>query len=99
MKQLSHLKFAVAFLTLLVASCTRSHGVVVGSKNFTEQIVLGEIAAQQIERTLHVSVARRLDLGGTLLAHLSLVKGEIDLSRVHGNRAYLGIEVAAGVRS
>lgn len=60
-------------------SCIRPAGVVVGSKNFTEQIILGEIAAQQIERRLHISVERRLDLGGTLLAHLSLVKGEIDL--------------------
>jgi osmoprotectant transport system substrate-binding protein len=60
-------------------SCNRSARVVVGSKNFTEQIILGEIAAQQIERRLHVPVERRLDLGGTLLAHLSLVKGEIDL--------------------
>ena len=60
-------------------SCNRSAGVVVGSKNFTEQIILGEIAAQQIERRLHVPVERRLDLGGTLLAHLSLVKGDIDL--------------------
>ena len=60
-------------------SCKHSASVIVGSKNFTEQIILGEIAAQQIERRLHVSVERRLDLGGTLLAHLSLVKGEIDL--------------------
>jgi osmoprotectant transport system substrate-binding protein len=60
-------------------SCNRPAGVVVGSKNFTEQIILGEIAAQQIERRLHIPVERRLDLGGTLLAHLSLVKGEIDL--------------------
>jgi glycine betaine/choline ABC-type transport system substrate-binding protein len=64
---------------LALLGCGRPDAVVVGSKNFTEQIVLGEIAAQQIESRLHVRVARRLDLGGTLLAHLALKNGEIDL--------------------
>jgi glycine betaine/choline ABC-type transport system substrate-binding protein len=51
----------------------------VGSKNFTEQLILGEIAAQQIERKLHLRVERKLNLGGTLLSHEALVKGDIDL--------------------
>ncbi len=50
-----------------------------GSKNFTEQVVLGEIIAQQLERRLHVHVERSLNLGGTLLAHQALVSGQIDL--------------------
>ncbi len=49
-----------------------------GSKNFTEQLILGEIAAQQLERRLGVHVERRLNLGGTLLAHSALVQGDID---------------------
>ena len=51
----------------------------VGSKNFTEQVILGEILAQHLERRLHVHVERRLNLGGTLLAHQALLSGEIDL--------------------
>ena len=51
----------------------------VGSKNFAEQLLLGEIAAQQIERRLHVTVERKFQIGGTLLAHEALVKGDIDL--------------------
>lgn len=72
---------AASVLAMLAAcgGCGRSSSIVVGSKNFTEQIVLGEIAAQQIERRLHVSVERRLDLGGTMLAHLALENGQIDL--------------------
>ena len=71
---------AVAILSLALLSCGRGHrGVVVGSKNFTEQLILGEIAAQQLERRLGQPVERRLNLGGTLLAHNALVKGEIDL--------------------
>lgn len=65
-------------LTFTLASCSRN-GITVGSKNFTEQLVLGEIVAQQIERKVHVPVDRKLNLGGTLLAHQALVNGEIDL--------------------
>jgi osmoprotectant transport system substrate-binding protein len=60
-------------------ACSRNGAIVVGSKNFTEQLVLGEIAAQQIERKLHIHVVRRLDLGGTLLAHEAIVRGDIDI--------------------
>ncbi len=70
----------IAALTL--AGCSSSsagHVLRVGSKNFTEQVVLGEIIAQHLERRLHQKVDRRLNLGGTLLAHQALVAGEIDL--------------------
>jgi len=63
----------------LLAGCSHPARIVVGSKNFTEQVVLGEMLAQQIERRLQVRVERKLNLGGTLLAHEALVKGEIDL--------------------
>jgi glycine betaine/choline ABC-type transport system substrate-binding protein len=64
----------------LLAGCARGpRPVVVGSKNFTEQVILGEIVAQQIENKLHERVERRLNLGGTLLAHQSLAAGQIDL--------------------
>ena len=71
---------AIALLTaLLFASCSRPAGIVVGSKNFTEQVLLGEILAQQIERRMGVPVTRKLDLGGTLLAHEALTSRSIDL--------------------
>jgi glycine betaine/choline ABC-type transport system substrate-binding protein len=70
----------VACLTmLLLAGCARKPHIVVGSKNFTEQVLLGEILAQQIERRLGVPVERKLNLGGTMLAHEALVRGDIDL--------------------
>lgn len=72
------MRLAVVALTLLMASCARKT-ITVGSKNFSEQLLLGEIAAQQIERKVHISVNRKLNLGGTLLAHQALVNGEIDL--------------------
>ncbi len=69
----------LAGLAAALAGCARRPAVVVGSKNFTEQTLLGEIAAQQLERRLEARVGRKLDLGGTLLAHEALVAGEIDL--------------------
>lgn len=53
--------------------------IVVGSKNFIEQWILGEIAAQQLERKLHIQVERKLNLGGTLLTHEAILHGDIDL--------------------
>ncbi|MFL6414982.1 MAG: glycine betaine ABC transporter substrate-binding protein [Bryobacteraceae bacterium] len=74
------MKYTVLLLIALgLCSCSRTNGIVVGSKNFTEQLILGEIAAQQIERKLHLRVERKLNLGGTLLSHEALVKGDIDL--------------------
>jgi glycine betaine/choline ABC-type transport system substrate-binding protein len=72
-------KTIIAGLSLLLASCAPRNAIVVGSKNFTEQVLLGEILAQQIERKLGTPVIRKLDLGGTLLAHEALAAGSIDL--------------------
>jgi osmoprotectant transport system substrate-binding protein len=71
---------ALSTATLLLNACSSgSRAIRVGSKNFTEQVVLGEIIAQHIENRLHVQVERNLNLGGTLLAHQALVNGQIDL--------------------
>jgi glycine betaine/choline ABC-type transport system substrate-binding protein len=51
----------------------------VGSKNFTEQIVLGELLAQTIERQTDLKVERRLNLGGTFICDQALRSGDIDL--------------------
>jgi osmoprotectant transport system substrate-binding protein len=72
---------SAVLLLAFAAACGRGRPItiVVGSKNFTEQEILGEIAAQQLERRLGPRVTRKLDIGGTLLAHEALVAGEIDL--------------------
>ena len=62
-----------------IVGCTKEHPITVGSKNFTEQVILGEIVAQHLEHRLGRRVARKLNLGGTMLAHQALVRGEIDL--------------------
>ncbi len=53
--------------------------IVVGSKNFTEQVIVGEIVAALIEGRTDLAVDRRLNLGGTFVCHKALVAGELDL--------------------
>lgn len=64
---------------VVVTSACGPRPIVVGSKNFTESVLLGEIAAQQIENRLHVPVERSMDLGGTFVAQQAMVAGSIDL--------------------
>lgn len=72
--------WTVASLALLPAGCGHAKKqLAVGSKNFTEQVVLGEIVAQHLENRLGHSVARRLNLGGTLLSYQALLNGQISL--------------------
>jgi osmoprotectant transport system substrate-binding protein len=69
-------------ILLLLASlpaCSRRDRIVVGCKNFTEQIVLGEIIAQKIENKTHLPVERRFYLGGTYIAHQGILAGRIDI--------------------
>ncbi len=63
-----------------LVSCSPSDSViVVGSKNFTESVLLGELLAQQIEHRTDLRVDRRLNLGGTFLCHQALRSGQIDV--------------------
>jgi len=64
--------------------------IAVGSKDFTEQILLGELLAQAIEAKTGLQVERRFDLGGTM-AHEALVAGEIDAYVEYTGTALLAI--------
>lgn len=71
---------ACLILVLIGAGCSDDRRrVTVGSKNFLEQVLLGELIAQHLERRLGITVDRRLNLGGTMLAHRALLNGDIDL--------------------
>jgi len=70
---------AVVLLTSGVAARRTGGTIVVGSKNFTEQIVLGELLAQIIERDAGLPVDRRLNLGGTIICDRALLTGDIDV--------------------
>lgn len=65
---------------ILLLGCSPGHrGIVVGSKNFTEQAVLGEILAQQIEKKTGLPVERRFYLAGSYICHQALLADRIDL--------------------
>jgi len=74
---------AAVIAMVIVGSATvfsgRRAAIVVGSKNFTEQLILGEIVAGTIERETGLTVDRRLNLGGTLICEQALVSGDIDV--------------------
>jgi len=57
----------------------RPKPIVVGSKNFTEQVVLSEIIAQHLEHRLGRPITRRFNIGGTLLTYQAILAGEISL--------------------
>ncbi len=77
-------KFVISSLilsSLLVSSCAPSHSnrIVIGSKNFTESMILAELVAQQIESRTHLKVERRFYLAGTYICQQAILAGRIDL--------------------
>ena len=65
---------------MLIAGCRpRSTGTTVGSKNFTEQLILGEMLAQYLEPVARHGIARRFYLAGTYICHQALLAGRIDM--------------------
>jgi osmoprotectant transport system substrate-binding protein len=68
-------------LIVLTSSCAPSHAdrVVIGSKNFTESLILGELMAQQIEAHTSLKVERRFYLAGTYICHQGMLAGRIDI--------------------
>ncbi len=65
----------------LLLSCSPSHSnrIVVGSKNFTESFILGELIAQQIEAHTSLKVERRFYLAGTYICQQAILAGRIDI--------------------
>ncbi|MCU1335137.1 MAG: Substrate-binding region of ABC-type glycine betaine transport system [Bryobacterales bacterium] len=71
---------AALLCVFFLASCGGSKKpVVVGSKNETEQMLLGEIVAQHLEHRLGRTVERRSGLGGTAVLYQSILSGEVGI--------------------
>lgn len=70
----------VALVTALLAACSVRRGdtIVVGSKNFPEQALLGEILAQHLEARTHLRIERRFYLAGSYICQQALLAGRID---------------------
>lgn len=75
-------KIFLLVASLLLAFCCsspRTDRIVVGSKNFTESLILGELMAQQIEAHTNLKVERRFYLAGTYICHQGMLAGRIDV--------------------
>jgi osmoprotectant transport system substrate-binding protein len=69
---------ALAFLMLAGCAPPRPDHPVIGAKNFTEQVVLGELLAQEIEAKSNLKVERRFYLAGSYICNQALISGRID---------------------
>ncbi len=75
--------FMIVFLSILVlrlSGCgSNTPHITIGSKFFTEQVILAELLAQHLEARTGIRVERKANLGGTLLVHKALLSGAIDM--------------------
>ncbi|MBD6617732.1 ABC transporter substrate-binding protein [Komarekiella sp. 'clone 1'] len=85
-------------LLLLITSCkpnlsnsSSGGNIIVASKDFTEQDILGELLAQQIEATTNLKVDRRPRLGGSFICHSAITSGKIDAYIEYTGTAFTGI--------
>jgi len=71
---------ALTFVCLAFSSCESHSGrIVIGTKNFTESLMLGELMAQQIEAHTNLKVERRFYLAGTYICQQAILAGRIDI--------------------
>ncbi|MDG2615798.1 glycine betaine ABC transporter substrate-binding protein [Thermoleptolyngbya sichuanensis XZ-Cy5] len=88
LRRLLILPLVALFSAFVVVSCAGGSGgpsgsasggtVTVGSKDFTEAFIIGEMYALVLEKA-GLTVNRKLNLGGTPVAQAALMSGEIDL--------------------
>ena len=85
---ISRRDFALGMLAFAASGCTsRRNTITVGTKNFTEQLILGEMLAQLLEANASSpqptratpAIDRRFYLAGTYICHQALLAGRIDL--------------------
>ena len=83
---------ALVAIGLLATVACRGGGkkVRIGSKNFSESVLLGELAAQALEAK-GIAVDRKLNLGGTFVCHNAVVAGELDLYPEYTGTAFTAI--------
>ena len=76
---------------MVAGGCARKASTIrVGSKNFSEQVLLGEVVAQALEAR-GVAVDRKLNLGGTFVCHQAVIAGELDLYPEYTGTAHTAI--------
>jgi len=97
MKKFLGLCLLTFVLIIAIASCnpnsnsTGGADIVIASKDFTEQDILGELLAQHIESTTQLKVDRRFHLGGSFVCHQAITAGQIDAYIEYTGTAFTAI--------
>lgn len=78
----------VIFLFITSNFWLNKNTITVASKNYTEQVILGEIIAQKIESETPYKVIRKLNLGATAICHNALLTKKIDIYPEYTGTAY-----------
>jgi osmoprotectant transport system substrate-binding protein len=89
-------KFLVLLLTFVTIGATScqdgaNQKLVIGSKFFTEQVVLAELLAQHVQACAGVPVEQKSNLGGTLLVQQAMLSGKLDLYVEYTGTALLAV--------
>jgi len=83
--------FGYMTFTFLAPSSQKNNTVVVASKNFTEQVILGELISQTLEKKTHLKVVRKFNLGTTNLVHQAMLNKAVDIYPEYTGTAYLNV--------
>ncbi len=79
-KRIIGLALTVVLLSsIILTGCSGGKKVVIGSKDFSENILLAEIFSQLVEAKTDIKVDRKLNLGGTFVCFEAIKKGDIDI--------------------
>ena len=81
---------ALAVAAVPGCAARAKNAISIGAKNFTEELVLGELYAQLLE-TRGLRITRKFDLGGTQVAMAALRRGDIDLYPEYTGTALLSV--------
>lgn len=101
-KRTLSLLLVVCLLSAMLSGCGSDKGITIGSKQFTESILMGEMYAQLIEAKTDIPVTRKLNLGGTSVCIPAMQEGEIDIYFEYTGTAYneiLDHELTEGITS
>lgn len=76
---------------ILIKKYEKNNTIYIGTKNFTEQIILGHLIADMIKQKTHLQVVEKFDLGSTAICHRALLRGDIDIYPEYTGTAYLTV--------
>ena len=97
MRLLIHIVFLMFIFTFTSHATSMREPIKIGSKVFSEALILGEMMAIILEKKLDQPVIRRLNLGGTKIVFDALINEDIDLYPEYTGTGYVFILKQASV--